>query len=85
MYFSDDFLNNILNCCFLQQFHGPPTFDSKLLTVTVLSFYQPQSGMVMQNCMSKKRKGNVWILVDCSFIICLVLNFFANHDNFLKF
>ena len=53
MYFSDDFLNNILNCCFLQQFHGPPTFDSKLLTITVLSFYQPQSGMVMQRCRSK--------------------------------
>ena len=30
----------------------------------------------------KKIKKDLWILVCCSFIICLVLNFFANDDNF---
>ena len=44
-------------------------------------FYQPRSGMVMQNCRSKKKKRDLWILVNWSFIICLEL-FFAKHEYF---
>ena len=40
--------------------------------------------MVMQNCRSKKRKVTYrfWLIVASLFVF---FNFFANHDNFLKF
>ena len=39
-----------------------------------LLFYQPRSGMVMQNCRSKEKR-ELWFLAHGNFIVCLVLNF----------
>ena len=46
----------------------------------VKSCYQPRSGLVMQNCRSKKRKKGTYGLANYCFIVCLVLNFFAKYE-----
>ena len=45
-------------------------------------FYLPRSGMVMQNCGSKKRKLMDFGSLQLHYLSCFEL-FFANYDNFL--
>ena len=53
--------------------------DGQVCLLTQYIFFTSREAAWSCRTAVKKEKGNLWILVHCSFIICLVVNIFENN------
>ena len=85
-YFLLSFINsiNFHSLIFITSINFCPLISLIFILSIIFHFYQPQSGMVMQKCRSKKRikKGPMFFLV-CMVIEFLCFNYFNFLHNFL--